>query len=132
VTRGVRVDVEPEYMPSHGVKHESWEQPAYVFGYHIRITNEGPRTVKLISRHWTIVDADGERHEVRGDGVVGYQPELRPGEFFEYSSHCPMPTAWGTMEGEYQMQDASGEGFEVQVARFYLVAPERGPVPGSR
>lgn len=126
VTRGVRVRVRPQFLPERS-------DPAarsFVFGYRIRITNEGPHRCKLLARHWVIVDAVGRREEVRGEGVVGYQPDLKPGEFFEYSSFCPLATNWGTMEGEYTMVLPDGETFAASIARFYLAAPaDAGSAP---
>jgi ApaG protein len=122
LTRGIRVTVTPSFVPEQSGAGEAWKGQRYVFAYHIRVTNEGEVTAQLISRHWTIVDADGEQHEVRGEGVVGKQPTLAPGEAFEYSSYCPLPTPWGTMEGEYLMETDRGERFEAAVSRFYLVS----------
>ncbi len=116
VTHGIRVQVFPRYLSEHS--DPGREQ--FVFGYRIVITNGGERWVKLINRHWIIIDADGKRSEVRGPGVVGLQPELEPGESHEYQSLCPLDTEWGTMEGEYEMQDEKGDRFEVEVGRFYL------------
>lgn len=127
LTRGVRIAVAPSYLP----EHSDPGMGRYVFGYRIRITNESGREIKLLSRHWTIVDGEGNRHEVDGEGVVGQQPELSPGEVFTYSSFCPLGTPRGTMEGRYTMQAADGERFEVEIGRFYLVTPEREPSPGS-
>lgn len=118
VTRRVRVRVQPAYLPDHSRPSEN----RFVFGYRIRITNEGDVRIRLLSRHWVIVDGDGTRREIRGEGVVGQQPELAPGAFFEYSSYCPLEHAWGTMEGSYQMIDHLGERFEVRIERFYLVS----------
>ena len=120
-TDGIRVIVEPRYLPSHS-------DPAtgrYLFNYHIVIQNNGTGTVRLRSRRWVIVDADGERHEVQGMGVVGHNPVLGPGEKFEYSSFAPLQTQWGTMEGSYVMQREDGSTFEVAVQRFYLVGPHQ-------
>jgi ApaG protein len=118
VTRCVRVRVQPVFLPDHSRPSEN----KFVFGYRIRISNEGDTRIRLLSRHWVIVDGDGTRREVRGEGVVGQQPELAPGTFFEYSSYCPLEHAWGTMEGTYQMIDHLGERFEVRIERFYLVS----------
>lgn len=130
VTRSVRVRVHPAFLPDHSHPGEN----KFVFGYRIRVTNEGDVRVRLLSRHWIIVDGDGTRREVKGDGVVGQQPELAPGAFFEYSSYCPLEHPWGTMEGSYQMVDHLGERFDVRIERFYLVsefaqagAGEEGP-----
>lgn len=79
--------------------------------------------MQLISRHWVITDADGHVEEVRGPGVVGAQPVLRPGERFQYSSACPLPTAFGTMHGSYQMVTEDGEEFDAEVAAFSLSTP---------
>ncbi len=116
---GVRVGVAPRFIDEHSDPAER----RYVFGYRITITNEGDRWAKLLSRRWTIVDATGQREEVVGDGVVGQQPELAPGQSFEYASFCPLPTPWGTMEGVYTMKREDETRFDVQIERFYLVAP---------
>jgi ApaG protein len=125
VTGGVRVRAIPVYLP----QESDPDSRRFVFGYRIRITNEGEQNIKLLSRYWHIVDADGEAATVRGEGVVGQQPELGRGESFEYSSYCPLATPWGTMEGSYTMvhlfdtgKPARGEPFEVAISRFYLVS----------
>jgi ApaG protein len=119
VTAGVRVQVEPEYL-----EHQS--DPAaqqWMHIYHVRITNEGTQTVQLLARHWIITNARGEVEHVRGPGVVGNQPILRPGQSFGYTSGCPMDTAVGTMHGSFQMVNEAGEPFEVEVAPFTLAEP---------
>lgn len=118
-TAGIRIEVSPCFVP------EQTHVPSgqYVFAYHIRITNEGDQTTTLLSRRWSIVDADGDVREVRGEGVVGHQPRLEPGEAFEYASFCTIRTRWGTMEGEYQMHRDDGSVFKAQIERFYLVTP---------
>ena len=128
LTHGFRVTVVPTCMPEESGESasEAWRGRRYVFAYKIRISNEGTRRAKLLDRHWVIVDADGEKHEVRGEGVVGHQPDLAPGQAFEYASYCPLQTSWGTMEGEYTMVGEDGERFEIAIARFYLVAEELG------
>lgn len=124
VTEGVRVKASPQYLPSESDP----DSKRFVFGYRIRITNEGEQLVKLLSRRWVIVNATGGEQIVEGDGVVGQTPELGPGETFEYSSYCPLTTAWGTMEGAYSMvrlmesRRPKGEPFEVRIPRFYLVS----------
>jgi ApaG protein len=106
-------------------------QRRFVFAYRIRISNESTAWARLLSRCWSIVDANGSRNDVVGEGVVGQQPELGPGESHEYESYCPLATAWGTMEGSYTLEGADGERFEIAVGRFYLVAPgEAGSTPG--
>jgi len=118
-TQGIRVEVTPSYMPDHSRPSER----EFVFAYRIRITNTGEEAAQLISRRWAIVDANGVRHDVEGPGVVGQQPRLEPGQTFEYSSYCPLKTAWGTMEGTFQMRRDDSRGFEAAVARFYLAGP---------
>jgi ApaG protein len=118
VTRGIRVQASASYVPDQSEP----DQDQYFFAYRIRITNEGQEKVKLLARHWLIIDSDNHREEVRGPGVVGEQPELAPGERFEYTSACPLTTRWGTMEGSYRMQVADGETFDAAVGRFFLVS----------
>lgn len=117
-TEGVRVEVWPAFMAEQSQPDER----QWMFSYRVRITNEGSEAATLESRYWLIVDAHGERHEVRGPGVVGQQPRVEAGEAFEYSSFCPLRTAWGTMEGSFQMRRDDGRAFEAVVARFYLAA----------
>lgn len=100
--------------------HSDPEDEHYVFAYTIRITNHGEHAARLISRHWIITDANGVMQEVRGEGVVGKQPLLKPGETFEYTSAAAIPTPNGTMEGSYQMEDADGSEFEAPIAPFAL------------
>ena len=116
VTRQVRVHVYARYSPEHSNPlAEQW-----FFLYTIKITNEGPETVQLINRHWIITDAHGKVEEVRGPGVVGYQPVLRQGEHFEYTSGCPLGTSFGSMHGTYEMHTEDGNVFEAEVAGFAL------------
>jgi ApaG protein len=95
----------------------------WFFAYTIRITNEGDDTAQLVSRHWVITDAAGAVEEVRGPGVVGHQPVLRPGESFEYTSACPLTTSFGTMKGTYQMVTKGGVTFDAEIAPFELTEP---------
>ncbi len=118
-TRGVKVTVRSSYVPERS-------QPAagrWFFAYRIRITNRSAVPVRLLNRHWVITDAHGEVEEVRGPGVVGEQPTLAPGESFEYTSFCPLPTPFGTMEGSYEMVTADGERFWADIGRFTLSEP---------
>ena len=119
VTEGIRVKVSPEFISEQSIPAES----KFVFAYKVIITNESSGKVKLISRHWVIINADGDREDVEGPGVVGYTPELEPGESFEYTSFCPLNTSWGTMEGTYHMVKENGETFDAEIARFYLFDP---------
>jgi len=119
VTRGIRVHVTAEYSPERSRPVEK----EWFFLYTVRITNEGTETVQLVTRHWIITDADGEVTEVRGDGVVGEQPVLAPGEGFEYTSGCPLNTSFGTMRGTYQMVTRDGDAFDAEIAPFTLSEP---------
>ena len=94
----------------------------------MEIENHGAEVVQLISRHWVITDALGRVEEVEGDGVVGEQPVLKPGEAFRYTSGCPLTTASGVMEGEYRMVTADGETFEALIPPFSLDLPDPGRV----
>ncbi len=128
----VRVRVVPAFMPGESHAGGEGRNPIYLFMYEVTITNDAdsPMGVQLRHRHWIVVDADGERRDVKGEGVVGRQPHLAPGESFTYASSCPLPTPWGTMEGTYQMAADDGRTFDVAVARFYLVS-EPAPTPVS-
>ena len=99
------------------------EQGHYVFAYTITITNDGTVGIQLISRHWVITDANEQTQEVRGLGVVGEQPLLKPGESFRYTSGTAIATPVGTMRGEYQMVAESGEHFDVDIPEFLLSMP---------
>ncbi len=93
------------------------------FLYRIRISNNGPDPVQLLNRHWVITDANGNVEEVRGPGVIGEQPQLAPGESFEYTSFCPLSTPFGTMEGSYEMVTEQGEHFLANIGLFTLSQP---------
>ena len=121
ITNGIRVRVVSQYLPDHAASEPRERQ--WFFTYTVRITNEGLDTVQLISRHWIITDANGHDEEVRGPGVVGAQPVLAPGESFEYTSGCPLRTAFGTMRGSYQMQAEDGTTFEAPIPEFILSMP---------
>ena len=118
-TRGVTVRVAVNYLPEQS-------DPAkgrWFWAYHIRIENEGKQSAQLLTRHWTITDGRGGRHEVRGEGVVGEQPLIEPGGSFDYVSGCPLQTPTGAMEGSYAMVDEAGRDFDVAIPRFALLAP---------
>ncbi len=99
------------------------ESDNYVFTYAIKITNKGTLPAQLLSRHWIITDATGEVQEVRGIGVIGKQPALKPGESFEYSSGTSIPTPAGTMRGTYKMVAIDGTKFDAQIPEFTLSMP---------
>lgn len=120
-TRGIRISVEPFYLASESEPDENH----YVWVYKIQIENTGPEIVQLRNRYWRITDARGRVKEVRGAGVVGEQPVLRPGETFEYSSGTPLSTASGIMAGTYEMHTAAGEVFEAEIPAFSLDSPHQ-------
>jgi ApaG protein len=119
LTRGVRVVVQSEYAPERSEPSKN----QWFFLYTVTISNEGPETVQLLTRHWVITDGTGHIEEVRGPGVVGKQPTLKPGEAFEYTSGCPLSTPFGVMEGTYQMVTQSGDRFDAVIAPFTLSEP---------
>jgi len=119
VTRGIRVTVSPHYAPEHSSPSGS----RWVFLYTVRIANEGAEPVQLLSRHWIITDGTGRVEEVRGPGVVGEQPVIQPGQAYEYTSGCPLPTPFGSMAGTYQMVTGGGETFDAEIALFSLREP---------
>jgi ApaG protein len=119
VTNNVCIEVEAQYAPEHSRPGQNH----WFFYYTIRITNEGDRTVQLLSRHWIATDANGQADEVRGPGVVGEQPVLAPGESFEYTSGWPLKTSSGLLRGTYQMVDEAGGRFDAEIAPFALHEP---------
>lgn len=119
-TRDIRVTVRPEYLPDQS-------QPAagrHVWAYHVLLENMGQEVVQLLTRHWIITDGVGRRQEVRGPGVVGEQPLLRPGDQFRYTSGTPLPTPSGIMVGSYGMVTAAGETFDIAIPAFSLDLPQ--------
>ena len=118
-TRGIQVDVESEFDPERSDPGNG----DYFFVYHVKIRNHGDSAAQLISRHWIITDADNQVQEVRGMGVVGEQPVLKPGDTFEYSSGSSIPTAVGTMRGSYQLVAEDGTRFEASIPEFSLSVP---------
>lgn len=118
-TRGVRVAVRPSYLDDQSDP----EEDRFVWSYTVTIENKGVEPVQLLSRYWNIVDGIGRVQEIRGPGVVGAQPVIRPGESFEYTSGCPLETASGSMSGRYQMMSESGESFEAEIPAFLLESP---------
>ena len=118
-TRGIRVQVESYYDEERSSPQDSY----YFFAYRVTISNVGQETAQLVSREWIIIDGNGDTQRVQGPGVVGEQPTLAPGDEFEYTSFCPLPTPVGSMHGSYLMVLANGEGFEAEIAPFPLAAP---------
>ncbi len=116
-TQGIRVQVESRFSA------EDSGPAQWFFLYTVWISNQGSETVQLISRHWIIRDANDRIEEVKGPGVVGDQPVLKPGDSYEYTSGCPIPTPFGSMQGSYQMVTTSGERFDAKIAEFVLREP---------
>lgn len=113
------VRAEPRFVPEQSDANAG----RYVFAYTITVANTGQVAAQLLARHWIITDADGDIEEVRGEGVVGEQPVLRPGEAFQYTSGCPLSTPVGTMRGTYFCVAEDGTRFEVPIPEFVLSAP---------
>lgn len=118
-TRDIRITVRPIYLDDQSSPSDNH----YVWAYQVTIENRGKEIVQLRSRYWRITDAKGRVQEVRGEGVVGEQPTLRPGESYEYTSGTPLSTPSGFMVGAYRMATAAGEGFEVAIPAFSLDSP---------
>ena len=120
ITEGIHVFVQAQYVADQSAPR----QKRYVFAYTVRIANQGGKSAQLRSRHWVITDGQGRVEEVRGPGVVGQQPNLQPGEHFEYTSGCVLETPRGEMKGTYQMHRADGSVFEAEIAAFALTLPQ--------
>ena len=118
-----RYEITVEARATYLAKQSDPARSQYVFGYTIRITNSGNVTAQLISRHWLITDGEHRVQEVKGLGVVGKQPTLKPGEAFEYTSGASLPTPVGTMHGTYQMQGDDGHAFDATIPSFTLSVP---------
>jgi ApaG protein len=118
-TRFIHVAVKPAYLDDQSDPDDR----RYVWSYTVTIENRGLEPVQLISRYWNITDGTGRIQEARGPGVVGAQPVIAPGETFQYTSGCPLPTASGLMSGRYQMKAASGETFDAEIPAFLLESP---------
>ena len=119
ITRGIRVSVKPTYLEDQSDP----EDCRYVWAYTVRIDNDSGEPVRLRTRYWRITDSKGFTEEVAGEGVVGEQPEIRPGEGFEYTSGAPLATPSGLMVGSYGMETSNGESFQVEIPAFSLDSP---------
>jgi ApaG protein len=117
--RSISVDVETAYVREQSDPAED----RYVFAYTVTIRNEGGAPAKLLRRHWIITDGNGDENEVHGDGVVGEQPHLKPGEGFRYTSGAILTTPVGTMRGSYQLVDDEGVEFDAPIEPFLLAMP---------
>ncbi len=118
-TDGIKVEVTSRYVPERSAPPED----LYFFAYKVKVSNDGREAARLVNRHWIITDAEGEVEQVRGPGVVGEQPRLEPGESFEYTSGCPLPTPRGSMRGTYEMWRDDGRRFKAEIAPFALEMP---------
>jgi ApaG protein len=119
ITRNISVSVRPFYLEDQS----SPDEDRFVWAYRVNIENRGGETVQLLRRHWRITDKYGRLQEVKGPGVVGEQPVLKPGESFEYTSGCPLGTPSGIMAGSYQMATTGGEHFDIEIPAFSLDSP---------
>ncbi|MDG1438852.1 MAG: Co2+/Mg2+ efflux protein ApaG [Emcibacteraceae bacterium] len=119
ITNDIGVSVEPFYLD----KESEPEDGHYVWGYQVQIENHGSDTVQLERRHWIITDGNGRKQEVEGEGVVGDQPILEPGEAYEYTSGAPLATPSGFMVGKYKMKAGDGSFFDVEIPAFSLDLP---------
>lgn len=120
-TNFVKITVFPIYLDSQS----SPEENHYLWAYHVRIENLGTEIIQLRTRHWIITDAYGRRQEIKGSGVVGENPTIKPGESFEYTSGTPLSTPSGIMMGQYEMEKLSGETFLVDIPAFSLDSPHQ-------
>ncbi|MDP6786912.1 MAG: Co2+/Mg2+ efflux protein ApaG [Rhodospirillales bacterium] len=120
-TRAVTVTVQPFYLEEQSAP----DQSHYIWAYHVEIENHGDETVQLMARYWRITDSSGNVQEVRGEGVVGEQPVLEPGDSFEYTSGTPLPTPSGIMLGTYHMETDTGERFDIAIPAFSLDSPHQ-------
>lgn len=119
ITREVQVTVYPIYLEGQSLPDENH----FLWAYHVRIENKSDQTVQLRGRYWRITDSLGRVQEIRGGGVVGEQPVIEPNDVFEYTSGTPLFTPSGVMVGSYQMEDASGDVFDVAIPAFSLDSP---------
>ena len=115
----IKVEVETAFLPEQSAPQDN----RYVFSYTITIRNQGPVAARLLTRHWIITDSNGKVQEVRGNGVVGEQPHLKPGQGFRYTSGAVLETPVGAMQGSYQMQADDGVRFDAPIAPFTLAMP---------
>jgi ApaG protein len=126
ITKGIRITARPLWLPDES------DPPAgqFVFGYRIRIENTGAQPVQLITRRWLIHDDVEGDSVVEGEGVVGQQPHLAPGEVHEYASYCVLKSPTGWMEGSYHFVRADGTTVDAAIPRFFLITPGRNPPAG--
>jgi ApaG protein len=121
ITRGMAVSVEPAYLEANSSPGNS----QYFWAYRVTIENPGRETVQLRSRHWMITNARGELTEIKGSGVIGKQPFLKPGESYAYASGAHLNTPSGMMGGSYRMENDRGERFDIEIPTFSLDCPNQ-------
>ncbi len=121
--RAVTADIEVVVRPQFSQEQSQPEKNKYFWTYNVEITNNSAETVQLRTRHWEITDGNGQRQDVRGPGVVGEQPVLKPGDTFRYASGCPLTTPQGIMVGQYEMVTEEGARFSVAIPAFSLDSP---------
>jgi len=121
ITHKIKVEADPFYVTDQSSPSSNY----YFFAYNVKISNLGNSIVKLVSRHWIINDGTGHKREIQGSGVVGQQPKLKPGESFEFTSFCPLPTPTGNMRGTFFMVDDKGCSFDVRIPLFFLRSEEK-------
>lgn len=118
-TPSIKISTQVTYL----AEESQPEQGYYLFSYKMTIQNRGSQPCQLMSRQWLIQDGNGQVEEVRGPGVVGLQPQIPPGQQFEYESACPLKTPWGIMRGSYYFVTETGEAFQTEIPEFYLLSP---------
>lgn len=119
ITAGIKVQVVSKFIP----EHTNPDIPRYFFAYWVTITNVSDITLKLLDRHWEITDALGKLEVIDGEGVIGKQPTIKPGESFSYNSFCPLETEFGMMTGHYQVKQEDGHFLKVEIPKFQLLSP---------
>ena len=119
ITAGIKVQVVSKFIP----EHTNPDIPRYFFAYWVTITNVSDITFKLLDRHWEITDALGKLEVIDGEGVIGKQPTIKPGESFSYNSFCPLETEFGMMTGHYQVKQEDGHFLKVEIPKFHLLSP---------
>jgi len=122
LSEAITKDIHVKVVLRYGLPRSRPLEDEWIFAYTVRITNQSPETVQLVSRHWIIADGFNRTREVKGPGAVGEQPVLAPGESFKYASWCPLATPTGDMRGAYQMSSAGGNRFDIEIAPFGLKA----------
>jgi len=116
----INIDVQTAFIP----EQSEVQNNRYVFSYTITILNQGDETAQLLNRHWIITDANGKTQEVKGEGVIGQQPHIKPGESYQYTSGTVLQTPVGSMQGEYEMTRDNGSRFMTEIAPFSLAYPQ--------